>query len=90
MNGIETKRRTVTAIRTVIPARRESISGFCGGSLLTLGAGTDGAKIVVGIDAGGVAIREADLDSVVPYLRGGLAARLGLEHRERRRRCERR
>ena len=41
--------------------------------------------MVVGIDAGGVAVGERDLDGVVPYLCGGFSARFGLEHRQGRR-----
>ena len=44
--------------------------------------------MVVGIDAGGVAVGERDLDGVVPYLGGGVSARFGLEHRQGQRRCE--
>jgi len=43
-----------------------------------------GAEIVVAEDAGGVAIVEIDLDSVVADLGGGIGARLGLVHREER------
>ena len=49
-----------------------------------LGAGTDGAQMFVAIDAGGVAIREADLYGVVSDNGGGLRARLGFEHGKRR------
>ena len=41
----------------------------------------DTAEMVVAIDAGGVAVGEADLDRVVAYPRGGLGAGLRLEHR---------
>src|SRR2546422_839849 len=44
-----------------------------------LGAGTDVAEMVVAVDAGGVAVGEADLNGVVAYLSGALGARLGLE-----------
>ena len=50
--------------------------------------GTDEAEIIVRIDAGGVAVRERNLDGVVPYLRGGSGARLWLEHGQDRRRGE--
>ena len=43
--------------------------------------------MIVGVDARGVAIRKSDLNRVIPYLRSGLSARLGLEHGQRRRRC---
>ena len=46
-------------------------------------AGADGAEIVVGKDAGGVAVGERDLDGVVADLRGGLRAGLGLKHGKR-------
>ena len=39
--------------------------------------------MVVAIDAGGMAIRKADLHGVVADDRGGLRAGLGLEHRQR-------
>jgi len=42
--------------------------------------------MVVAVDAGGVAIREADLHGVVADDGGGLRARLGFEHRQRRKR----
>src|SRR5580693_6326340 len=44
--------------------------------------------MVVAVDAGGMAIREADLNGVVAYHRGGLGAWLGLEHGQRGRRFE--
>src|SRR6267154_3059663 len=69
------------------PVRRATISGFCGGRG-AFGAGADGTEMIVGIDAGRVAVGERDLDSVVPYLCGGGGAGLGLEHRKRRRRYE--
>ena len=77
------KSRIAAKMRMLNPVRWESISGFGRRSLLALGARADGAEIVVGVDAGGVAVRETDLDGVVPYLRGGPAAGFGLEHRER-------
>src|SRR5437763_2560101 len=43
--------------------------------------------MIVGVDARGVAIRKSDLNGVIPYLRSGLSARLGLEHGQGRRRC---
>ena len=52
----------------------------------TFGAGTDVAQMIVAVNAGGVAIGEADLDSVVTHHGSGLGARLGLEHRQRGRR----
>src|SRR5260370_24519288 len=52
-----------------------------------IGAGTDVAEVVVAIDAGGVAIAEADLNGVVAHLRAGLGARLWFDHRQNRRRC---
>ena len=39
--------------------------------------------MIVAIDAGGVAVGEADGDGVAAYLRCGLRSRLGLEHRQR-------
>lgn|SRR6266700_202046 len=42
--------------------------------------------MVVSVDAGGVAVGKRNLNRVIPYLRGGFGARLGLEHGERRRR----
>jgi len=36
--------------------------------------------MIEGIDAGGVAVGERDLDGVVPYLRGGGGAGFGFEH----------
>jgi len=36
--------------------------------------------MIEGIDAGGVAVGERDLDGVVPYLRCSGGARFGLEH----------
>lgn len=47
-------------------------------------AGTERAEIVVAVDAGGMAIVEGDLDGIVPYRVGGLSARLGLVHGEKR------
>ena len=46
-------------------------------------ARADVAEMVVAVDAGGVSVREADLNGVTAYLRSGLGARLGLEHRQR-------
>src|SRR5882724_2708974 len=43
-------------------------------------AGTDAAEMVVAIDAGGMAVGEADLDCVVAHLRGGFGPGLRLEH----------
>ena len=48
--------------------------------------GADTAEMVVGVDAGGVAVGKRDLNGVIPYLRGGFGARLGLEHGQRGRR----
>jgi len=62
--------------------------GFGGGGLGAFSAGADGAEMVVGIDAGGVAVGEGDLDSVIPYLRGGGGSRFGFEHWQGRRGCE--
>ena len=42
--------------------------------------------MVVAVDSSGVAIGKSNLYRVVPHLRGGLRARLGLEHGKRRRR----
>ncbi len=44
--------------------------------------------MIVGIDAGGVAVGERDLDGVVPYLRGGLGAGFWFEHGKSGRRSE--
>src|SRR2546429_8214393 len=44
--------------------------------------------MVVAVDAGGVAVGEANLNGVVAYLRGSLGARLGLEHWQCGRRLE--
>lgn len=54
----------------------------------TFRAGADGAEMVVGIDAGGVAVGEGDLDGVVSYLRGSGGAGFGLEHWQSGRRRE--
>ena len=80
INGMEEKRRTVRTARIIRPLRRETISGFCSGSLRTLGAGADGAEMIVGVDTCGVAIGERDLDSVVPYLRRGGGAGFWFVH----------
>jgi hypothetical protein len=47
------------------------------------GAGANVAEVIVAVDAGGVAIGEAELNGVVAYHCGSLCARLGLEHRQR-------
>ena len=49
------------------------------------GAGADVAEVVVAVDAGGVAIGEAELNGVVAHHCGSLGARLGLEHGQDRR-----
>src|SRR5262249_49505587 len=49
-----------------------------------IGARTDGAEMIVRVDAGGMTVGERDLDGVVPYRGGGLGFCLGLEHGERR------
>lgn len=46
------------------------------------GAGADGSKMVVAIDAGGVAVGEGELDGVVAYGVGGLGGGLWFEHGE--------
>ena len=53
------------------------------------GAGTNVAEVIVAVDAGGVAIAEAELNGIVANDRGGLGARFGLEHGKRWRRLER-
>ena len=54
--------------------------GFGSGGLFAFRAGADGAEMVVGIDAGGVAVGERDLDGVVAHLRGRGGAGFGFEH----------
>jgi len=44
--------------------------------------------MVVGVDAGRVAVGKGDLDGVVPYLRGRLCAGFRLEHGKRGRRSK--
>src|SRR5580704_6742567 len=62
--------------------------GSCGAERLgAFGAGADGAEVVVAVDAGGMAVGEADLDGVVADDGGGFGAWLGLEHGERRKRA---
>src|SRR5450432_1116271 len=48
------------------------------------GAGADGSKMVIAVDAGGVAVGEGELDGVVAYGIGGFGGGLGFEHREGR------
>src|SRR6266850_496989 len=88
MKTNEVKRRMVTAARTIRPVRRETISGFCGGGLHALKAGANRAQMIVGIDAGGVAVGKRNLNCVVPYLGSGGSARSGFEHGERGRGSE--
>lgn len=45
-----------------------------------MGAGTDASEVIVAVDAGGMSVRKTDLNGVVPHLRGGVCARLGLKH----------
>src|SRR5215471_12628973 len=61
---------------------------FWGGRFSAFGAGADGAEMVVGVDAGRVAVGKGDLDGVVPYLCGRLGAGFRFEHRKRGRRSK--
>ena len=44
-------------------------------------AGTDVAEMVVAINAGGMAVREAELNRIIAHLSSGLGTGLRLEHR---------
>ena len=46
------------------------------------GAGADGSKMVVAVNAGGVAVGEGELDGVIAYGVSGFGGGLGLEHGE--------
>src|SRR5215470_5652986 len=58
------------------------------GAEMPIQAGADGAEMVVGVDAGRVAVGKGDLDGVVPYLCGRLGAGFRFEHRKRGRRSK--
>src|SRR5215469_16884092 len=56
------------------------VSGAVAERFGALGARTDAAEMVVGVDAGGVAVGKGDLNGVIPYLCSGFGTRLRLEH----------